>query len=594
MGLFSRRKKQVREIAPDEIFLDSSNLPSHNERQFEGRVERRVAMSALSGIGIAFALAVAVFSMQAYSLEILHGAEYADISRNNRLSRTLIFAARGVIYDRNGLELAWNESPTATDSKNVSDAATSSFAFRKYSSMSGLSHVIGFVRYPKTDAQGAWWREEYAGISGVELSYDYLLRGQNGSTMIETDARGRTLREDIIALPENGSDVTLSIDAEVADKLYKILSNHAALNRFKGGASVIMDVRTGEILAMVSFPEYDHTAFTEGNAKVVREAFNDPRTPMLNRAVAGAYTPGSIVKPIFASAALNEGIISPDRQILSTGAITIPNPYDKSKPSVFRDWAVHGLVDMRTALAVSSDEYFYTIGGGYGSQSGLGVRRLDEYARRFGLGTSTGISLLGEVSGVIPTPEWKEEMFGADDPWRIGDTYHTVIGQYGFQLTPLQAARFVSAIANGGKLMKPQLLARPVRSQPSDSNTKVPETSNGAGSAPEYSDVGIPDSYLQIVREGMRLAVTSGRKDATVKYLNLKGIRMAGKTGTAQLGANNESMNAWFIGFWPAENPKYAVATLLENAPAGTLSGAGPAMLPFFQWLIANKPEYVN
>ncbi|MCR4281272.1 MAG: penicillin-binding transpeptidase domain-containing protein, partial [Candidatus Kaiserbacteria bacterium] len=301
--------------------------------------------------------------------------------------------------------------------------------------------------------------------------------------------------------------------------------------------------------------------------------FNDPRTPMLNRAVAGAYTPGSIVKPIFASAALNEGIISPDKQILSTGAISIPNPYDKSNPSIFRDWAVHGLVDMRMALAVSSDEYFYTIGGGYGEQQGLGINRLDEYARRFGLGTSTGIAILGEVSGVIPTPEWKAKIFGPDDPWRIGNTYHTAIGQYGFQLTPLQAVRFVSAIANGGRLMKPQLIA---------------------SSTPEYSDVGIPDSYLQIVREGMRLAVTSGRKDATVKYLNISGIRMAGKTGTAQLGARNESMNAWFIGFWPAENPRFAVATVLENAPAGTLSGAGPAMLPFFQWLIANKPEYVN
>lgn len=568
-----KRKKKIREIAPDEIFLDSTNLPSHNARQFEGRVERPVPVSAIVGVGVAFALVVFAFSARAYNLQISHGRAYADISRENRLSRTLIFAARGVIYDRNGLELAWNESPPAANSEEASYPATSTFAFRRYSPMSGLSHILGFVRYPKADREGAWWREDYAGISGVELSYDATLRGQNGSTMVETDARGNTLRENLITPPRNGSDITLSIDAEVENKLYEVLSKHAAANRFQGGASVIMDARTGEILALASFPEYDHAAFTEGNTKVVREAFNDPRTPMLNRAVAGVYTPGSIVKPIFASAALNEKVISPDKQILSTGAISIPNPYDKANPSVFRDWAVHGLVDMRTAIAVSSDEYFYTIGGGYGTQAGLGIRRLDEYARRFGLGATTGIDLLGEVSGVIPTPEWKAEIFGADDPWRIGNTYHTAIGQYGFQISPLQAARFVAAIANGGKLLKPQIISN---------------------SAPEYQSIGIPDPYLQVVREGMRLAVTSGREDATVKYLNLKSIHIAGKTGTAQLGARNESMNAWFVGFWPAENPRFAVATVLENAPAGTLSGAGPAMLPFFQWLVANKPEYVE
>ena len=569
---FRKSRKDSHEIAPDEIFLDSSNLPSHNAGQFEGRVPKPVSPQAIWGVGIAFALAVIAFSAQAYDLQISHGSEYSDISRNNRLNRTLIFAARGVIYDRNGLELAWNEAPHA-EPVSAPSYATSSFALRKYSALPGLSHIIGFVRYPKADARGAWWREEYAGISGIELSYDSQLRGQNGSTMVETDARGRVLREHIIAPPKNGSDISLSIDAEVESELYKILSAHAAKNRFKGGASVIMDVRTGEILAMASFPEYDHAAFTEGNTKVIREAFDNLRTPMLNRAVAGAYTPGSIVKPIFASAALNERIISPDKQILSTGAITIPNPYVPESPSVFRDWAVHGPVDMRTALAVSSDEYFYTIGGGYGGQEGLGISRLDEYARKFGLGIATDISLLGEVSGVIPTPAWKEEVFGADDPWRIGNTYHTAIGQYGFQITPLQAVRFIAAIANGGKLLKPQLMA---------------------GSSPEYIDVGIPDSYLEVVREGMRLAVTSTREDATVKYLNMKGIRMAGKTGTAERGARNEAMNAWFIGFWPAENPKFAVATVLENAPAGTLSGAGPAMLPFFQWLIANKPEYVD
>ena len=572
-------RKRTHEIDPDEIFLDSSNLPGHNERQFEGRVERRVHPGAMWGVGITFFMLVAVFSFRSYDLQIAHGTDYADISRNNRLDRSLIFATRGILYDRTGRELAWNESPPAARGDIAIDFATSSvFALRKYSSLPGLSHIIGFVRYPKTDAQGAWWREEYAGISGVELSLDAFLKGKNGSTMREIDAHNRVVRENLVSPPRNGSDVTLSIDAEVQSELYRTLSAHARANRFDGGASVIMDVRTGEILALTSFPEYDHTAFTEGNVRAVREAVNNPRTPMLNRAVAGAYTPGSIVKPIFAAAALKEGIISPEKHILSTGAIKIPNPYDPKNPSVFRDWAVHGLVDMREALAVSSDEYFYTIGGGFGGQAGLGIGRLDEYAQRFGLATTTGIALVGEVAGVIPTPAWKEAVFGRDDPWRIGNTYHTAIGQYGFQITPVQAVRFTAAIANGGKLLTPQLLAQSASSTPG-----VP-----------YTNVGIPDADLQVVREGMRLAVTSNRTDATVKFFNIKGIRLAAKTGTAQTGARNESMNSWSIGFWPADNPRYAYATVLEKAPAGTLSGASPAMLPFFQWLIAHKPEYVN
>ena len=278
------------------------------------------------------------------------------------------------------------------------------------------------------------------------------------------------------------------------------------------------------------------------------------------------------MKPIFAAAALNEGIISPDKQILSTGAITIPNPYDSAHPSVFRDWRVHGWIDMRTALAVSSDEYFYTIGGGYGGQAGLGIARIDEYAARFGFGTTTGIALFGEKGGVVPSVAWKEQTFPGD-PWRIGDTYHTAIGQYGFQITPLQAVRYIASIANGGKLLTPQLIA---------------------SSTPRYTDIGIPDADLQIVREGMRLAVTSTRDDATVKFFNMAGIQLAAKTGTAQIGAHNEWMNSWSVGFWPADHPQYAYAVVLERAPAGTLSGAAPGILPFFQWLISAHPEYVN
>ena len=567
--MFKKHSKNYREIALDEIFLDSSNLPGRDDPQIEARVVKSLENRAIVNVGIVFTIITLVFAARSYELGIVHGSEYAEVSRENRLDHSILFATRGIIYDRTSREIAWNSAPASSTS--------SSFALRKYVDMPGFAHLLGFVRYPKTDAAGNWWREEIVGVSGVEGAFNEVLRGKNGSVMVETDALGNKEKQSIVLPTQNGSRVVLSIDAEIQNKLFSYLSTHAARQGFVGGAAAIMDVRTGELLALTSFPEYDNSAFTAGDASAVRQSSSDSATPLLNRAVSGLYAPGSIVKPIFAAAALNEKIIDPEKKILSTGAITIPNPYDTKNPSVYRDWTVHGQVDMREALAVSSDEYFYQIGGGYGSQKGLGIDRIDEYARRFGLGAETGIELLGEEAGVIPTPEWKAAVFGADDPWRIGNTYHTAIGQYGFQITPLQAVSFVAAIANGGKLLRPSILG-----------------STHLLGASTYSNVGVPDEHLKVVREGMRLAVTSQRNDATVKILNIPGLAIAAKTGTAQIGAKNQWINSWSVGFWPADDPKYAYAVVLEKAPAGTLSGAAPGLRPFFEWLITEKSEYVR
>ena len=583
MALRGRRSHPVREIQPEEIFLDSSNLPHLDESQFEGRVEHPVSHLALLGVGVMFALGVIIFFGRAFSLEAVHGTAYAEVSRENRLSRSIIFASRGIIYDRNGRAVASNEVPL-NDSQsessgehsaeqNVLAASSTPFAFRHYIALPGLSNLIGFVRYPKQDDSGAWWREEYAGASGVELTYDARLRGENGSRLIESDARGKVEREHIVIPPRTGSDIHLTIDADVESTLYSLLFAHAREQGFEGGASVIMDVKTGDILALTSFPEYDHAAFAAGNASAIRALNSDPHTPLLNRALSGLYAPGSIVKPIFAAGALNEGIIRPDTQIESTGQLVVPNPYDAAHPSIFKDWKPLGWLDMKHAIAVSSDQYFYTIGGGFGSQQGLGIARLDAYARLFGLGSKTGIALSGEQDGVVPTPEWKEHVFGKDDPWRIGDTYHTAIGQYGFQITPLQAVRYIAAIAHGGSLVTPKLTE---------------------GERVRTSFIGISEDKLQVIREGMRMAVSSESPDRTARALDMGGITIAGKTGTAQVGEHNQWMNSWSVGFWPAGNPRFAFATVLERAPAGTLSGAAPAMRPFFDWLVANKPEYVQ
>lgn len=552
----------VREIEPDEIFLDSSNLPKLNATQFEGRVERPVSAVAIFSVGAIFGLVMIAFGAQAFSLQVLNGETYADISRNNRLERDVIFATRGILTDRNGKELAWNELDTDPQA-----TSTLPYAARHYTDLPGFAHLLGFVRYPKADSSGSWWREEYVGVAGIESIFDARIAGENGSSMAETNARGQLVREDIVDPPQAGETLKLSVDADIQTELARRLEAHAANQGFQGGAAAIMDVHTGELIALVSFPEYDIDAFANGDSAIVAAANADARTPLLNRAIAGLYAPGSIVKPMFAAAALAEGIISPDKAILSTGSISIPNPYFPDKPSIFRDWKAHGYTDMRRAIAVSADVYFYAIGGGYQDQKGLGIQRIDEWATRFGFSRPTGIALGGEPSGVIPTPEWKKKVF--DDEWRLGDTYNTAIGQYGFQVTPLQVVRFIAGIASG-KLVVPQLLA---------------------GEQGETTDLGITEQHLKIVREGMRAAVTEG---GTAQALNIGGIEIGGKTGTAQVGARNQYMNSWVVGFWPYENPKYAFAVVLEKAPANTLSGASPAMAPFFHWLRDNKPEYVK
>ena len=330
-----------------------------------------------------------------------------------------------------------------------------------------------------------------------------------------------------------------------------------------------MDVETGEILALTSYPEYDQGVLTAGaDRAAINLMVNSSAKPFLNRAIGGLYPPGSILKPIIALAALNEKLISPSKEILSTGAITVPNPYDPDKPTIFKDWKVHGWTDMREALAVSSDTYFYTIGGGYEDQKGLGITLLDNYFRNFGLTEKTGVELLGELLGVIPTPEWKKEKFNGDI-WRLGDTYITSIGQYGTLITPLNAARFTAAIANSGKLLRPSLI------------------SGGAVNPVERIIEFNPEDW-RVVHEGMRGSVTYG----TSLGLNVPYVDAAAKTGTAQIGSANLYVHSWSVGYFPFDHPKYAWAVVMEKGPSKNLFGATSVVRQLFDWMSVNAPEY--
>ncbi len=559
MSLFSRKRKgrsrRGREISPDEVLLDSSNLPDFDTDQFEGRLEHPISRGTLYSVLGVMGLVLIVFLFQAGKMQIARGEEYYNRSEKNLLRPVPLFAGRGAIFDRMGKELAWN-TPGEDE-----------VARRTYATSSGLAHILGYVKYPSKDKNGFYYQEDFEGVSGMEKYLNADLQGENGSRLIEVDARGAVVSANIVRSPEQGENIALSIDSRVQSALYTNLKTIAERVGFTGGAGVIMDVHTGEILAITSYPEYSPQVMSDSDDVVrIKSLLTDERLPFLNRATDGLYTPGSILKPYMALGALNEGLIDPATVFITTGSLSIPNPYDDTKSTVFRDWKNHGAINMRQAISVSSDVYFYILGGGYKDQKGLGIRTIDKYMQLFGFGSSTPGSMLLGKNGTVPTPEWKKKTFNED--WYLGNTYHTTIGQYGFQVTLVQIVRAVAALANGGLILEPTLL-----------KDGVPQVD---------STVDIPQKHFQVVREGMRMSVETG----TSKALNVPYVEIAGKSGTAELGVSKDKVNSWITGFFPYKEPRYAFVLMLEKGSVHNLIGAAAAMRAQLDWMNENTPEY--
>lgn len=542
-------------LDPEEVLLDASNLPSFNKQQFEGQIERPIGRRAFSWLTASLLLIVLIFFGRTFQLQIVNGEELATRSANNTLRRLDIFADRGIITDRLGTELAWNDHG------------------RRYITQPGFAHLVGYISKPKESEvkEEKLNVDELIGRDGAEKIFNSLLRGTPGIKIEEVDVAGKPHSDYLLEQPVAGENLTLAVDARLQSAFYHAIDSLVSEGKFVAGSGVMLDVNTGEIIALVNNPEYDQNILVAGDDREkINKFLTDERHPFLNRAVAGLYTPGSVIKPIMATAALTEKLISPDKQILSTGQISIPNPYFPDKPTVFKDWKAHGWVDLRHAIAVSSDVYFYAIGGGYADQKGLGIAKIDQYAHLFGLGEKTGSQFAGEAVGLVPTPEWKRETFDGAD-WLLGNTYHTVIGQYGFQVTPLQVVRAIAAIANGGHLVTPTL------------------TATEPGMSPKWETIpGLDNNNLQIVREGMRLSVREG----TAVGLNMTDLAVAGKTGTAELGASKQFVNSWVAGFFPYENPRYAFTIVMEKGSHTNLIGATYVMRQVFDWMRTNTPEY--
>ncbi len=557
----SKRKFSNQPLNPDEIFADVQNIPGFDKYQFEGRLEKPIAKPTFMGIGICFLILGGLLFAKIAHLEIVKGEAYASRGRYNYLRATSIFPSRGIIYDRNGKELAWNDSLIERENTKL---------VRAYSDNSGLGHVLGYV--------GIGPGGKIIGKDGIEKKYEDFLGGTVGLKLIETDSRNEIVSESILKSSENGKNLKLTIDAELQSALYNSLGGVVRDRGFTGGAGVILDIHSGEILALVSYPEYDSQILSRGQPEAVIKGYiNNQQKPFLNRAISGLYAPGSIIKPLLAIAALKEKIIDPAKKIFSSGSISLPNPFFPDKKNIFYDWKAHGWVDMRTALAVSSNVYFYSIGGGYEDIKGLGITKINKYADLFGFGAKSEIDLDKEEKGLIPGPDLKAALNPQDPVWRIGDTYNASIGQGDFQITPIQAAVYAAAIANSGSLLRPHLI--------------IDSPANGESPKKIKTIMDISPDYFQIVKEGMRMVVQQG----TAQGLSGLGIEIAAKTGTAELESEeNKFVNSWLIGFLPYKNPRIAFSIILEKGRATNLVGGVFAGRQILEWMLIHTPQYLT
>lgn len=439
---------------------------------------------------------------------------------------------------------------------------------REYPNAEYFAHVIGYTGVAEKGSS-------IIGKAGLERFYDEQLRGVDGVLLSQRDATGEVIDERVAQKPVSGYELVTTIDADFQEFFYKRLAEGLRNLGLKGGVGIALDPRNGEVISLFNIPSFNSNWFvTPGKNKELSSLFTDTSRPLFNRATSGAYNPASTIKPLVAAAALKEGIVGPNYQILSIGYIEIPNPYNPDKPSRFVDWKPQGWVDVRSAIARSSNVYFYEVGGGFEGLKGLGIERLRRAWQEFGLGVKTGIDLDFEASGFLPDAEEKEERTG--QPWRIGDTYNVSIGQGDLLVTPIQLINYIATIANGGTRYQPMLMKQ----------MKSVDGAVVAQSHPvvlqEYPEY---ESAFKQVRQGMEDGVSMDY--GTSHLLAALPVKIAAKTGSAQTN-NNTKTNAFFVGYMPADNPQIVISVLVENAKEGSLN-AVPIARDVFAWYYENR-----
>ena len=476
---------------------------------------------------------------------------------------------------------------------------------RRYQHSEQLAHVVGYIHWITEAEYEALSDERYLysdkiGQTGLEASYESVLRGVPGRRQVEVDAVGRELGVLSAEEPLPGDSLVVSIDLELQSAVQEILERHRRASYY--AAAVVLKVDTGEVLSLVSIPTYDLNSFQDGLTPEQWAAMNDPdRQPLRNHAIADAYPPGSTFKVITAAAALANGAATPETLIYSPGELVVDNELNPGIQYVFSD-TVQGTYDLRRALSESSNVYFFYLAGGEpfrhpdapprpeGEQealdalaeegivagdvkfNGVGPLALAEWAREFGFDDPTGIDLAGEVGGLIPDPALKQRTFG--EPWVDGDTYNFAIGQGFVAATPLQMAVATATIANGGTIYEPQIVYEVRDSRGNLVRPFQPIVRRQLEIDPEA---------LRVIREGMALSTLAGTShDALVA---LPEMMIAGKTGTAEFAqtgpaTGEEGMtHGWFIAFAPFDDPEIAIAVFFEFGAGYLAAAAGGEVL---------------
>ncbi len=450
---------------------------------------------------------------------------------------------------------------------------------RDYKDALIFSHVLGYTgkindqELDEHKDNDKYILNDYIGKTGIEYSYERNLKGINGKKQLEVDARGVVKSSLGEIAPVAGSSLVLNIDAELQKEIYQEIVKR---NPGKKAAAVAVHPQTGQVLALVSIPGFDNNLFAQGiKSSEYSALLNDPKKPLLNRVVSGTYPPGSTIKPVIAAAALQEGVVDENTTIFDNGDLVYGGYH-------FRGWKRDGLgkMNVRSAIAWSSDIYFYTVGGGQQALGidGLGPERLTKYYSLFGMGKKLGIDTPSEATGIVASPSWRKEYFKTAElqKWYPGYTYHISIGQGDMITTPLQVTMWIATVANGGTLYKPYIVDAVLNDQGQVAIKNKPEVIRS-----DFVDA----KNIEIVRQGMRETVVSG----TARSLNTLPITAAGKTGTAQFdGADLARTHAWFTAFAPYEDPQIAITVLVEDGGEGSTSSS-PVVKAVLQWWAENR-----
>jgi len=621
------------------VNISFGKLTARNSRQpLKDQVQEGNLFARRATISFGLALAaIILLSLRYVFLQVISHDEFSTRSINNRVRIVPVAPNRGLIYDRRGRPIAQNmpayrlelvpekvddleqvilalgeiiEFPDdvlekfqrarkqrrvfdsvplkfnltgeevarfAVDRHRFPGVEVAPYLARHYPYGELLTHVLGYVGRPDEDDlrrvdEGNYRGTTHIGKIGIERYYEDQLHGVSGIEKIETNVQGRTLQVLDRQDPVHGDDLILSLDVLVQQAAWDALGERA-------GAVVAMDPNDGSVLAMVSKPSFDANAFVHGiSGPDYRAILNTPDRPLYNRAIQGGYGPGSTVKPYVALAGLELGVVTTEKRVFSTGKFFLPGverPYHDWKPGG------HGWVNIYGALEQSVNTYFYQLA------LDLGIDNMHDFMARFGFGDRTGVDLLGENPGVLPSRQWKRGQFG--QPWYPGETVIAGIGQGFIVSTPLQLATALATLVNGGTRFAPRLLfASKSAGDGQAQRMKAPVVQQILNEDPANWD---------IVREGMR-RVVHGEKGTARAIKPEKGYQIAGKSGTAQVvaqegGEKQEAEqtarhlrhHALFIAYAPFTNPGIVVAVVVEHGGGGSKEAAPVARAVIESWL---------